>query len=330
MAGVTARDPTRCLGQGLVAHSVSNASHDTPCPLVRAGRTGLHNRSDHLIGQLRLTTPGPHRPARRRPRNGRRSCGLPLPAARPCNPAPPSHDRSTSRTSTTETSRNATRTSISDDVERSDIGSDQPPRHDTPGGPMLLAETRSKRSHDRGGRQSRAGSWRQQQRCRGRWGFGASMCRGSAEQCAGYAWRTAWRAGAVPRTTQRRFKQGEPRCRMDLEGVRLARYSAKHDEMTRDDRHIRWPAGHSSVTCPRVRTCARFRRILPYPCGMIGSGEWVWFAGECGEGGGDLVEAGPDVGGSCAGIVAGVGMAGVGAGYCVAEAAFDPGQGGVP
>jgi hypothetical protein len=58
------------------------------------------------------------------------------------------------RTSTTETSRNATPTSTSHDVEESDNGSDTT-RRVVPslatGGPMLLAESRSERSHDHGG-----------------------------------------------------------------------------------------------------------------------------------------------------------------------------------
>src|SRR5262249_47659386 len=44
--------------------------------------------------------------------------------------------RNTSRTSTTETSRNDTPTPTSHDLERSDSGPDQTPRHDTPGGPI--------------------------------------------------------------------------------------------------------------------------------------------------------------------------------------------------
>jgi hypothetical protein len=60
-----------------------------------------------------------------------------------------------------------------------------------------------------------------------------------------------------------------------------------------------------------------------------GRAEGVWFAGECGERAGDLVEAGADVGGGGAGLVPGVGVSGVGAGDGVAEVAFDPGQGGV-
>lgn len=41
----------------------------------------------------------------------------------------------------------------------------------------------------------------------------------------------------------------------------------------------------------------------------------------------DLVDAGSDVGGRSARLVTAVGVAGVGAGYGVAEVAFDPGEG---
>ena len=54
---------------------------------------------------------------------------------------------------------------------------------------------------------------------------------------------------------------------------------------------------------------------------------WVWLAGHGGEGGGDFLEAGFDVGGGCwSGVV---GVSGVGAGDPVAEVAFYPGEGGV-
>jgi hypothetical protein len=48
--------------------------------------------------------------------------------------------------------------------------------------------------------------------------------------------------------------------------------------------------------------------------------EWVWLAGQRGEGGGDLGEVGFDVGGGGGGLV---GVSGVGAGVGVAEVAFD-------
>jgi hypothetical protein len=57
-------------------------------------------------------------------------------------------------------------------------------------------------------------------------------------------------------------------------------------------------------------------------------GEGVGFSGHGGQGGGDFVEAGFDVGGG--GGSGGVGVAGEGAGDAVAEVAFDPGEGGVP
>jgi hypothetical protein len=55
--------------------------------------------------------------------------------------------------------------------------------------------------------------------------------------------------------------------------------------------------------------------------------EGVWLAGHGGEGGGDFLEVGFDVGGGCGS--GGVGVAGVGAGDAVAEVPFDPGQCGV-
>lgn len=59
------------------------------------------------------------------------------------------------------------------------------------------------------------------------------------------------------------------------------------------------------------------------------SGQWVGFAGEGGESGGDLVDAGADVGGGGPGVVAVVGVAGVGACGGIAEVALYSGQGGV-
>lgn len=56
-------------------------------------------------------------------------------------------------------------------------------------------------------------------------------------------------------------------------------------------------------------------------------GEGVGLAGECCEGGGDVVEGGFDVGGG--GGADAVGVAGVGPGDAVAEVAFHPGRGGV-
>jgi hypothetical protein len=50
-------------------------------------------------------------------------------------------------------------------------------------------------------------------------------------------------------------------------------------------------------------------------------------AGHGGEGGGDFLEVGFDVGGG--GWSGGVGVAGVGVGVAVAEVSFDPGEGGV-
>ncbi|MGH3857547.1 MAG: hypothetical protein ACRDR6_29485, partial [Pseudonocardiaceae bacterium] len=69
------------------------------------------------------------------------------------NPAPPSHPRNTSRTSTTETSRNAIyRIPTSHDMDRPDTGSDQPPRRDTPGGPTtgnrVVPSSWQKSAHD--------------------------------------------------------------------------------------------------------------------------------------------------------------------------------------
>lgn len=63
-------------------------------------------------------------------------------------------------------------------------------------------------------------------------------------------------------------------------------------------------------------------------CVWLFEREWVGFAGERGECGGEFGEL-------CAGVDAGavvgvVVVAGVGAGYGVAEVAFDPGEGGVP
>ncbi|MBV8809410.1 MAG: hypothetical protein JO033_12120, partial [Acidobacteriaceae bacterium] len=57
--------------------------------------------------------------------------------------------------------------------------------------------------------------------------------------------------------------------------------------------------------------------------------EWVGFAGEGRERGGDFGEVGADVGGGGARVGA-VGVPGVGAGDGVAEVAFDPGECGVP
>jgi hypothetical protein len=54
----------------------------------------------------------------------------------------------------------------------------------------------------------------------------------------------------------------------------------------------------------------------------------VCLAGHGGEGGGDFLEAGFDVGGG--GWSGVVGVAGVGAGDSVSEVAFDPGEGEVP
>jgi hypothetical protein len=53
--------------------------------------------------------------------------------------------------------------------------------------------------------------------------------------------------------------------------------------------------------------------------------EGVWLSGHGGEGGGDFLEVGFDVGGG--GGSGGVGVAGVGAGDAVAEVALDPGEG---
>ena len=53
----------------------------------------------------------------------------------------------------------------------------------------------------------------------------------------------------------------------------------------------------------------------------------MWLSGHGGEGGGDGLEVGFDVGGG--GGADAVGVAGVGAGDAVAEVAFDPGEGGV-
>ena len=58
------------------------------------------------------------------------------------------------------------------------------------------------------------------------------------------------------------------------------------------------------------------------------SRQWVRFAGEGGQGCGDFMDGGLDVGGGGC-VVVGVGVAGVFAGDGVAEVAFDPGQVGV-
>ena len=100
---------------------------------------GLHHLTDHLVTQLPQATltdhtsrlGGGHIPA------GGLTVHPRPPPATVRNPAPVSHPRRISRTSTTETSRNAIyRTPTSHDMDRSDTGSDQPPRRDTPGGPI--------------------------------------------------------------------------------------------------------------------------------------------------------------------------------------------------
>ena len=53
-------------------------------------------------------------------------------------------------------------------------------------------------------------------------------------------------------------------------------------------------------------------------------------AGQRGQGCGHLMDAGADIGGGCSGVASAVGVARVGLGDRVAEAALDPGQGGVP
>src|SRR2546427_8131563 len=53
-------------------------------------------------------------------------------------------------------------------------------------------------------------------------------------------------------------------------------------------------------------------------------------AGQRGQGCGHLMDAGADIGGGCSAVASAVGVARVGLGDGVAEAALDPGQGGVP